>query len=146
MIWEDFKYFNGIIGSESEQKWCKEFDEASKRKLSNEQEFVETVNKGELIKYLYSLLQFFDFACSLLRDNEGISLLWSTFYSGTTGKFADTYRKKLLVCFSYIYSIFFVIKMVLILCITLSVTTSATAFELRERLWAKVRKMFFSAR
>ena len=84
-------------------KWCKEFDEASKRKLSNEQEIVETVNKGELIKYLYSVLQFFDFACYMLWKNEG----WSLFDRGTANKFAGTYREKLMVVlYIYIYVIF----------------------------------------
>ena len=83
-------------------KWCKEFDEASKRKLSNEQEIVETVNKGELIKYLYSMLQFFDFACYMLWKNEG----WSLFDRGTANKFAGTYREKLMVVLN-IYKVCF---------------------------------------
>ena len=68
----------------------------SKRKLSNEQEFAETVNKGELIKYLYSILEFFDFACKMLWRYEGI-MPWATFSIGTAKKFADTYKEKLMV-------------------------------------------------
>ena len=96
-------YFNGIIGCGT--KGCKEFDEASKRKPSNEQEFVETANKGELIKYLYSMLQFFDFACNMLWQNEP----WYKFSSGTAQKVAGIYKEKLLelVGLSYIYPIFF---------------------------------------